>query len=73
MVNFAWFPEETRNVAVRIIINYLLVVAGSVTSELEDLSAEVLEDGSEVHGGTSADTLGIAAVAEVAVKKGDNE
>ena len=30
----------------------LLVVAGSVTSKLKDLSSKVLEDSSEVHGGT---------------------
>ena len=45
----------------------LLVVAGSVASELEDLSREVLEDGSEVHRGTSSDASGVAADAEVAV------
>lgn len=30
----------------------LLVVAGSVSGQLEDLSGEVLEDGSEVNWGT---------------------
>ena len=35
----------------------LLVVTSGVTSQLEDLSSEVFEDGSEVHGGTSTDTL----------------
>ena len=40
----------------------LLVVLGGVASELEDLSGEVLKDGSEVHGGTSADALSVAAL-----------
>jgi len=35
----------------------LLVVSGGVTGELENLSGEVLEDGSEVDGGTSSDTF----------------
>ena len=35
----------------------LLVVAGSVTGQLENLSSEVLEDGSEVDGGTGSDTF----------------
>ena len=30
----------------------LLVVAGSISSELKDLSSQVLEDSSKVHGGT---------------------
>ena len=34
----------------------LLVVTGSVTGKLEDLSGEVLKDGSKVHGGTSTNT-----------------
>lgn len=37
----------------------LLVVTGGVTGELEDLSSKVLEDGSEVDGGTGTDTLGV--------------
>merc|ERR1711966_636348 len=45
----------------------LLVVAGCVASELEDLSGEVLEDSSEVHRSTSTDASGVAADAEVAV------
>ena len=40
----------------------LLVVLGGVASELEDLSGEVLKDGSEVHGGTSTDALSVAAL-----------
>lgn len=42
----------------------LLVVLGGVTGELEDLSGEVLKDGSEVHGGTSANSLGESALLE---------
>ena len=39
----------------------LLVVLGGVAGEFEDLSGEVLKNGSEVHGGTSTNTLGVAA------------
>ena len=46
----------------------LLVVAGSVTGQLENPSSEVLEDGSEVDGGTGTDTLSVVALAE---KTGD--
>jgi hypothetical protein len=42
----------------------LLVVASSVAGQLEDLSGEVLHDGSQVHGGTSTDTLSIVSLAE---------
>ena len=42
----------------------LFVVLGGVSGELEDLSGEVLKDGSEVHGGTSTDSLGEAALLE---------
>ena len=41
-----------------------LVVLSSVASELEDLSSEVLKDGSEVDGGTGTDSLGVAALLE---------
>src|SRR5690242_13033780 len=49
----------------------LLVVASGVTGQLEDLSGQVLEDGSEVDGGTSTDTLGIVTLAEVTVDTTD--
>ena len=45
----------------------LLVVTGSVASQLEDLSGEVLHNGSQVHWGTSSDTLGVVALAEKTV------
>ena len=51
----------------------LLVVTGSVASQLKDLSSEVLEDGSEVDGSTSTDTLGVVALAEQAVDTTDRE
>ena len=44
----------------------LLVVTGGVASELEDLGAEVLEDGGEVDGGAGAHAGGVLALAEVA-------
>ena len=43
----------------------LLVVAGGVPGELEDLGAEVLEDGREVDGGAGAHAGGVLALAEV--------
>ncbi|TNV86954.1 hypothetical protein FGO68_gene13903 [Halteria grandinella] len=51
----------------------LLVVLGGVSGELEDLSGEVLEDGSEVHGGTSANSLGEAALLEEASDSANGE
>ena len=41
----------------------LLVVTGSVASELKNLSSEVLHDGSEVHWGTSTYTFSIVSLA----------
>lgn len=51
----------------------LLVVASSVASQLENLSSEVLEDGSEVDRGTGTDTLGVVALAEQTVNTADGE
>ena len=51
----------------------LLVVARGIASEFEDLSCQVLENGSEVDGGTSTDTLGVVALAQQAVDTTDWE
>ena len=51
----------------------LLVVTSGVTSQLEDFSSQVLEHGSEVHGGTGTDTLGVVALAEQTVNTADGE
>ena len=51
----------------------LLVVLSGVTGELEDLSSEVLKDGSEVHGGTSTDALGVSASLEETGNSADGE
>lgn len=51
----------------------LLVVAGGVASQLEDLSSEVLEDGSQVNGSTSTDTLGVVTLAQQTVDTPDGE
>ena len=51
----------------------LLVVTGSVTGKLEDLGAEVLEDGSEVDGGTGSHTGGVLALTEVTSDTADGE
>ena len=45
----------------------LLVVTGGVAGQLEDLSGEVLHDGSEVDWGTSSYTLGVVSLAEKTV------
>ncbi len=51
----------------------LLVVTGSVASELENLSCEVLHDGSEVHWGTSTYTFSIVSLAEKTVDTSNGE
>jgi len=51
----------------------LLVVAGSVTGQLEDFGREVLQDGSEVDGRTGTDTLSVVALAEQTVDTTDGE
>ena len=51
----------------------LLVVTGGVTGELEDLGGEVLEDGSEVDGGTGTDTLGVVAALKETVDTTDGD
>ena len=49
----------------------LLVVARGVASQLEHLSGEVLHDGRQVDGRTSANTLSVVAPAEHAVDTTD--
>ena len=51
----------------------LLVVARSVTGQLEDFGSEVLKDGSEVDGSTSTDTLSVVALAKETVDTTDGE
>ena len=51
----------------------LLVVTGSITGQLEDLSSEVLEDGSQVDRGTSTHSLGVVAFAEESVDSANGE
>ena len=51
----------------------LLVVAGGIAGQLEDLSCQVLKYGSEVDWGTSTDTLGVVALAEETVDTADWE
>jgi hypothetical protein len=42
----------------------LLVVAGSVTCQLENFGSEILQDSSQIDGSAGTDTLGIVALAE---------
>jgi hypothetical protein len=51
----------------------LLVVTGGVTSQLEDFSSEVLENGSEVDGSTGTNTLSVVALAEQTVDTANGE
>jgi hypothetical protein len=51
----------------------LLVVTGGVTSQLEDFSSEVLENGSEVDGSTGTNTLSVVALAEQTVDTTNGE
>ena len=51
----------------------LLVVASGVAGKLEDLGAEVLEDGGEVNPGTLPNALGVAALLQVPANTGNGE
>ena len=51
----------------------LLVVAGGIAGKLEDLSAEVLEDGGEVDGSTGTHAGGVLALTEVTADTTDGE
>lgn len=42
----------------------LLVVPSGVTSQLQDLSGEILQDGSQVHWSSSADSFSVVTLAE---------
>ena len=50
-----------------------LVITSGVTSQLENLSSQVLEDGSEVDGGTSTDTLSVVALLQETMDTADGE
>ena len=51
----------------------LLVVTGSVASQLEDFGRKVLKHGGEVDWGTSTNTLSIVALSEKTVNTADRE
>jgi len=51
----------------------LLVVAGGIAGQLEDLGSEVLENSSEVDGSTSTNTLGVVALPQESVDTTDGE
>ena len=51
----------------------LLVVAGGVAGKLQDLGAEVLEDGGEVDGSAGAHAGGVLSLAEVTADTANGE
>ena len=51
----------------------LLVVASGIAGKLEDLSAEVLEDGSEVDSSANSDTASISSLLDVSANTGNRE
>ena len=51
----------------------LLVVASSVSCQLQNLSCQIFHDGCEVHGGTSAYSLGIVAFPQVTMDTSHGE
>lgn len=51
----------------------LLVVTSSVASQLQNFGGQVLEDGGQVNGGTSTNTLGVVALAQKTVDTADGE
>lgn len=51
----------------------LLVVTGGVASQLENFSGQVLEDGRQVDGGASTNSLGVVALAKESVNTTDGE
>jgi hypothetical protein len=50
-----------------------LVITRGVSGELEDLSSQVLQDGSEVDGGSDTNTASILALLELTVETSDGE
>ena len=50
-----------------------LVVTRGVSGKLKDLSSEVLEDGSEVDGGSGSDTGGVASLTKLTVDTTDGK
>lgn len=51
----------------------LLVVTSGVASKFQDFGSEVLENGSEVHRGTSTDTLSVVTLSQETVDTTDRE
>ena len=51
----------------------LLVVSSSVACQFQNFSCQVLEDGSQVHGGTGSDTFGVVALAQKTVDSANGE
>jgi hypothetical protein len=51
----------------------LLVVTSSVSSQFENFSHEVFQDGSEVNGSTGTNTLSVVSLAEQSVDTTDRE
>ena len=50
-----------------------LVVAGSVSGQLQDLGSQVLQHGGQVHGGSGSDAVSVSALTQVTVDTSDGE
>ena len=51
----------------------LLVVLSGVSSQLENLSSQVFEDGGEIDRGTSTNSFGVVGVSEESADSSDGE
>ena len=51
----------------------LLVVLGGISGELEDLSGEVLKDGSQIDGGSSTNSFSVVGMSEESSNSSDGE
>ena len=51
----------------------LLVVLGSVSSQFENFSSEILEDSCKVDGGSGSDSFGVVGMSEESSNSSDGE
>lgn len=51
----------------------LLVVLGGISSQFEDLSSQIFEDGCEIDGGSSSDSFGVVSMSKETANSSDGE